>query len=228
MSEDLKTSHIRSFVRRQRSLTIKQNKIWEQLHSTFILPTDQGIVDFKKIFSTDKPFILEIGFGMGESFIQMAKNEPTHHFIGIEVHKPGVGKILEAIHKDSIQNIRIFYEDATHVLQYAIADESLDRIQIYFPDPWPKRRHHKRRLIQKNFITLLQTKLKKEGLLHLVTDDYNYAKHMLKTVETIPSFHHLVNSQQPFAPRPIWRPMTKFEKRAIQLGHPIFELLLQR
>ncbi len=157
----------------------------------------------------------------------MAKAEPGTAFIGVEVHRPGVGRLLHEIERQRIDNVRVFNADAVEVLEKAIPDGSLDRVLVFFPDPWHKKRHHKRRLVNESFVETVKRKLKQGGILHLATDWENYAEHMLEVVEKNPAFRNLAGTGK-FSPRPDYRPLTKFEQRGIRLGHGVWDLLYER
>jgi tRNA (guanine-N7-)-methyltransferase len=172
-------------------------------------------------------YILEIGFGMGQALLAMAQQNPQQNFIGIEVHRPGVGNLLSELEAQQINNVRVFCADAVEVLRYCIPDHFLSGINIFFPDPWPKKRHHKRRLIQTDFVLLLQQKLKSQGFLHLATDWQHYAEHMMAVLNTVPGFINAAGEGN-FMPRPENRPLTKFEQRGQQLGHEVWDLVFYR
>lgn len=215
---------IRSFVHRQKKLSKRQELALSTL-------TDQNLlsapIDFKKLFQREACTILEIGFGMGDSLLQQALQYPENNYLGIEIHRPGIALLLTQIEKFRLKNIKVIYADATEVLARSIPKQCLDWVQIFFPDPWPKTRHHKRRLIQTKFIALLHEKLKLNGKLHLATDWQDYAQQMLKVLENAPQWQNTAEKNQ-FTPRPSTRPVTKFEKRGQQLGHPIWDLIFLR
>jgi tRNA (guanine-N7-)-methyltransferase len=208
-------------VLRQGRMTKAQEKALEVLWPLYGLTPEQGLFDFRKIFNRDAKTIMEIGFGMGDALVEMAKNNPDVNFIGIDVHQPGIGSCLRGIHAAGLQNVRIICGDAVEVLKNHIADHTLDAVHIFFPDPWPKKRHHKRRLIQPSFIELLAHKLKKRGILHLATDWKPYAEHMRTVISAHPGFEGLSPSKEYIPPRPI----TKFERKAIQEGRTIQDLV---
>jgi len=215
---------IRSFVKRQGRMTPAQERALKNLWPIYGLSIRQGPINFKKIFNREVKTILEIGFGMGQSLIEMAVAEPETDFIGIEVHEPGAGAILNTIDILKLNNIRLYQEDAIDVLVECIPDKSLDIIQIFFPDPWPKKKHHKRRLIQIEFIHLLKTKLKLNGIIHLATDWENYAEHIEEIFSQIPEFKRIKETDAEY--RLITkRPKTKFEERGKKLGHTIWDFI---
>lgn len=212
---------IRSFVHRQKKLSQHQQLVFSALSDQNNLLTP---IDFKRLFERQACIILEIGFGMGNSLLEQALRHPENNYLGIEVHRPGIALLLTQIEKFKLKNIKVIYADATEILAHSIPNYSLDVVQIFFPDPWPKTRHHKRRLVQAKFIELLHEKLKLNGKLHLATDWQNYAQHMLKIMENTPQWQNTAEKNQ-FTPRPPTRPMTKFEKRGQQLGHAIWDLV---
>lgn len=184
-------------------------------------------LNFASLFAKDQATVLEIGFGMGASLLQMAQENPQTNYLGIEVHRPGVAKLLAGIEAQQLSNIRIICDDAVQVLKRHIEDASLDGVQIYFPDPWPKKRHHKRRLVQAEFIALICQKLKPEGFIHCATDWQEYAEQMLEVLSAEPSLTN-PHGDTGYAPRPRWRPLTKFEVRGQLRGHGIWDLLFTR
>ena len=185
------------------------------------------MIDPVAVFGRSAPLTLEIGFGNGESLVTLAAREPASDFIGIEVHHPGVGHLLLELERQGIVNVRIFTDDAIEVLKSCIPDHSLDRVLLLFPDPWPKKRHHKRRIVQPEFIRQLARKLVPGGILHMATDWENYAEHMLEKMSTAPEFRHsAVNGND--SPYPACRPVTKFERRGQRLGHRVWDLVFER
>ena len=196
---------------------------WEQ----WGLQHSDGPLNAADIFGRAGPLVLEIGFGMGQSLLAMAEAAPQSNFIGIEVHTPGVGKLIQGMEEHGVDNIRIYRHDAVEVLRDCIGEESLDTVQIFFPDPWHKRKHQKRRLIQPAFVEQLRTRLKPGGLLHLATDWEDYAKQMMKVLSAAPGYKNS-HAQGHYAPRPDYRPLTKFEKRGERLGHGVWDLMFVR
>ena len=170
--------------------------------------------------------VLEIGFGMGETTAAIARTNPEWNILAVDVYRPGVGALLRRIEQESLSNIRIVEWDAVEVLDHMIMRASLDAVHIYFPDPWPKKRHHKRRLIQQAFVELLVEKLSHGGILHLATDWPEYADQMLAACSSVPQLQNLAGAG--FSPRPPWRPQTKFESRGLRLGHPVADLIFQK
>ncbi len=215
---------IRSFVRREGRTTPSQQHALEKFSKDYVLCPKHPLV-FSNIFSNAHPVILEIGFGMGHSLVAQALANPNINFIGIEVHRPGIGALLASIVQHQLTNIRIIAEDATISLE-AFLEESLTGVQIFFPDPWPKKRHHKRRLVNTAFVTHLATKLKKNGYLHCATDWEPYAQWMVEAIEQTTLFCN--ESSKDVGTRTLDRPTTKFEKRGIRLGHEIYDLLFRK
>ena len=219
-----KKRRVQSFVRRDGRMTDAQKHALESLLPTFGLTLQNGLINFGQVFQRDAKCILEIGFGSGYSLLEMAHAHPEQNFIGVETHLPGIGTLLQDIAARELQNIRIYYADAVEVLDKCIPDASLDVIQIFFPDPWPKRKHHKRRLIQTAFVTSVIKKLKPGGSLHLATDLQEYAEHMMTVLSAIPALTNSAGLGQ-YAVRSAQRPIvTKFEQRGRQNGRAIFEL----
>lgn len=215
---------IRSFVRRDGRMTLAQSEAFERLWPLYGLELNDGEIAYEKIFQRVAPCILEIGFGSGYSLLAMAENKPDHNYIGIETHRPGIGTLLFNIETHATNNIRLYYADAVDVLTHCIPNQSLDGVQLFFPDPWPKRRHHKRRLIQPAFVKMLALKLKTGGALHLATDWQDYAAYMMKVLSQTENFINAAGKGQ-FAERSLNRPLvTKFEQRGEKEGRPIWEL----
>jgi tRNA (guanine-N7-)-methyltransferase len=215
---------IRSFVIRSGRMTDGQKAAFEKHWQIYGLELKQGLISQESVFGRSGELNIEIGFGMGDSLLEMCLENPDANFIGIEVHPPGVGRIMNRAAKEGITNLRVYMADARDVLAECVSDQSVDRIQVYFPDPWHKKKHHKRRLIQKEFIAVLQPKLKTGGILHLATDWQNYAEHMREVMESQPQFVNLAGEEQ-YSPRPDWRPETKFERRGHRLGHGVWDLI---
>ncbi|OTQ36823.1 tRNA (guanosine(46)-N7)-methyltransferase TrmB [Gilliamella apis] len=228
MSEQLNTNNqvteskrtIRSFVLRQGRLTKGQQQALTHLWPIYGIEYNATL---PIVFEDNKPVVFEIGFGMGASLIEMAKNAPSKNFLGIEVHKPGIGACLMAIEENQLSNLKVMCHDAVEVLENMIPDNSLDKVQIFFPDPWHKARHNKRRIIQPNFVALIHRKLKTDGILHLATDWQHYAEHMLEVLNQAEGFKNL-SATNDYIPRPEDRPITKFEKRGQNLGHGVWDL----
>lgn len=218
---------IRSFVLRQGRLTEAQDRAFELHWPRYGLEPLGTPRDFDAVFGRHADRVLEIGFGNGEALRFAAGNEAARDFIGIEVHRPGVGRLLNALADDGADNVRIYNHDAVEVLERDIADASLDEVRIWFPDPWPKKRHHKRRLVSPAFVRLLARKLRPGGLLHLATDWEAYAEHMWDVLDADHHFDNEAGARGWFA-RPAWRPETHFEARGVRLGHGVWDLLYRR
>lgn len=218
---------VKSYVKRSGKITLGQKKALQEFWIHYGLELQNTPYDLEQIFKRNARRILEIGFGSGQSLLQYAKNQPDTDFIGIEVYVPGLGTLLADLAKQNINNVRLFNYDAVLVLQQCIPDNSIDKILIFFPDPWPKKRHHKRRLIQSEFINLVSRKLKPQGVLHLATDWQDYATHMLEVLATKSEFENTAGPLQ-FSARPDYRPLTRFELRGQTLGHPIFDLIFKK
>ncbi len=217
---------IRSFVRREGRITPGQKRALQQLWPRYGLEPGQRI-DPVGIFRRRAPLTLEIGFGNGESLADMAAREPGTDFIGIEVHRPGVGHLLQALDGQALNNVRVFNEDAIKVLRDSLPDGCLDRLLLFFPDPWHKKRHHKRRIVQPAFVELVAGKLKPGGILHMATDWEDYAGHMLEVMNRSAEFRNCATDGQ-YSEKPDYRPVTKFERRGKKLGHGVWDLLFER
>jgi tRNA (guanine-N7-)-methyltransferase len=220
---------IRSFVRRAGRTADNHQAAFADLWPVFGLdvPALKKPIEFSQIFNRTAPVILEIGYGRGDSLRVMAQDNPEQDYLGIEVHQPGVACLLSAIRRLGLQNIRLINYDAVEILKNYISDDSLTGVQIFFSDPWPKTRHHKRRLIQPDFVDLLSKKVKKSGFVHLATDWVPYAEQMQEVFEASMDFQNRF-SEQGFSARPDTRPMTRFEKRGIELGHEVRDLIFDR
>ena len=216
---------IRSFVLRQGRFSPGQQRAYEMLMPRFGVPFSPENIDLEAVFGRKGPKILEIGFGMGETPARIAAENPENDYLGVEVHTPGVGALLKRIDEQALTNIRIVQHDAVEVVRQLLAPGSLDGIHVFFPDPWPKKRHHKRRLLQPAFAELLATRLAPGGYLHAATDWQEYAEHILATLSTVAS---LENPQGGFAVRPAARPETKFESRGRRLGHDSWDVIFRK
>ncbi len=223
----LSSFRIKSFALRQGRLSQAQQKALETHWPKFGLEVHNGLLDFTQLFNREAPTIVEIGFGMGKSLAEMAEANPQHNYIGIEVHRPGVGALLKLIHEKNLTNIRIFNHDAIEVLEQCIPKHSLAAVYLFFPDPWHKKRHHKRRILQPDFVRNIAQHLKIGGLFHMATDWENYAEHMMTIMTQSPHFRNIAG-QGKFTPRPDYRPLTKFEQRGQRLGHGVWDLIFER
>ncbi len=218
---------IRSFVRREGRLTEAQRRALDELQARWGAPVSDQPLDFTALFGRDAAVIMEIGFGNGESLAAMAAAEPDRNFLGIEVHRPGVGRLLNLVEEQGLQNVRVICHDAVDVLQKQIPDNSLAGLQLYFPDPWPKKRHHKRRIVQPEWVELVARKLSNGGELHMATDWENYAEHMLEVLEASPAFRNTAGAGR-YSPHRGRRPETKFERRGLRKGHGVWDLIYQK
>ena len=216
---------MRSFVLRAGRMGSGQVRALQTLGPQFLLPYAPALVDWDAQFGRQAPRVLEIGFGMGQATALIAAARPDVDFIGVEVHQPGVGALLREIGLQDLRNLRLVQHDAVDVLQHMVAPASLAGLHIYFPDPWHKKRHNKRRLIQPAFVAKLVRTLASGAYLHCATDWQPYAEQMLEVLSAEPT---LVNTAAGYAPKPDWRPLTKFEQRGLQLGHGVWDLLFTR
>ena len=224
---DGRMSHraIRSFVLRQGRMSDAQTRFLEAKMPEVGIAYRNARIDLAEVFGRQARQVVEIGFGMGDATARIAQALPDTDFVGIEVHGPGVGNLCKLIDTDRIPNLRIIQHDAVEVLQAMIVPDSLDGVHVFFPDPWPKKRHHKRRLIQPAFVALLASRLKPGGYIHCATDWEAYAIQMLEVLSAEPS---LANTAPDYAPRPDYRPLTKFEQRGLRLGHGVWDLVFRR
>ncbi|MEZ9926694.1 tRNA (guanosine(46)-N7)-methyltransferase TrmB [Vibrio breoganii] len=219
---------IRSFVRREGRLTKGQETALNECWPTMGIDYQNELLDWAQVFGNTNPVVLEIGFGMGASLIEMAKAAPEKNFIGIEVHRPGVGACLGLARDEGITNLRVMCHDAVEVFENMIQDGSLQTVQLFFPDPWHKKRHHKRRIVQVEFAEMLRSKLQMEtGIFHMATDWENYAEHMIEIMNQAPGFANIATDGD-YIPRPEERPLTKFEARGHRLGHGVWDIKYKR
>lgn len=223
--ERLSRRPVRSFVLRQGRMTDAQARFLARKLPEVGIPYRPGPIDFSAAFGRQAPLVVEIGFGMGDTTAQIAREMPDTNFLGVEVHSPGVGNLCKLIDTDCITNLRLIQHDAVEVLQDMVTPASLDGVHVFFPDPWPKKRHHKRRLIQSALVALLAGRLKPGAYLHCATDWEEYANQMLEVLSAEPQ---LENTSAGYAPRPDYRPLTRFEKRGIRLGHGVWDLIFRR
>lgn len=212
---------IRSFVRRGGRLSDAQQRGLD--NPLFMIPVTDHALDLGQIYHNDRPVILEIGFGMGHSLLAQAEAQPDLNFLGIEVHQAGIGSVISGIQAKQLTNIRLIDHDAVEIIKTHLQDDSLQGVQIYFPDPWPKKRHHKRRLVQSSFIELLKPKLRANGFIHCATDWQAYAEDMLSAFQQADWLANQ-SASQTYIERPDSRPLTKFEQRGLGLGHGIWDL----
>jgi tRNA (guanine-N7-)-methyltransferase len=218
---------IRSFVKREGRLTKGQQRALDELFPRYGISLQQGELDLDVLFGRQAFRVLEIGFGNGASLAEMAANHPENDYLGIEVHRPGVGNLLLQIEKQELTNIRVSNDDAVEVLEQQIPNTSLDAVYLFFPDPWHKKKHHKRRIVQTEFVQLVWCKLKPGGIFHMATDWENYAEHMLEVMTKAKGFEN-VASKGNYIARPDYRPLTKFEQRGHRLGHGVWDLIFEK
>jgi tRNA (guanine-N7-)-methyltransferase len=202
-----------------------QRRAYDALLVRYALPYSPAFIDLAASFGRVAPTLLEIGFGMGETTATIAQANPDTNTLGVEVHSPGVGALLKLIDERRLTNVRIVQHDAVEVVQHMLTPESLDAVHVFFPDPWPKKRHHKRRLLQPVFVALLASRLKPGGVLHVATDWQDYAEQVLGVLSAEPL---LENTAPGYAPHPAHRPPTKFEQRGVRLGHGVWDLMFRR
>ncbi len=218
---------IRSFVLRTGRMTAGQQRGMDEFWPKWGLTLDQGMINPVEVFEREAPLVLEIGFGMGDSLLEQAKTMSDHNFIGIEVHTPGVGRLMAEAGDAGLTNLRAYEDDAIEILKQCIPDGSLDLLQLFFPDPWHKKRHHKRRIVQAEFAQLVRQKLKVGGRFHMATDWENYAEHMVEVMQQADGYENTATDGD-YVPRPDSRPVTKFEKRGERLGHGVWDIIYRR
>jgi tRNA (guanine-N7-)-methyltransferase len=216
---------IRSYVLRQGRFSAAQQRAYQELLPRFGVPYRAAPLEWREVFGREAPVVAEIGFGMGETTARIAAANPGTDYLAIEVHSPGVGALLKKIGEEAIANIRVVQHDAVEVMRDMVPAGSLAAIHVFFPDPWPKKRHHKRRLLQRDFVELAVTRLAPGGVLHVATDWREYADEVLALLEATPG---LANTARGFAPRPDSRPETKFEQRGRRLGHGVFDIVFRK
>lgn len=208
-------------------MTVAQERAWRESWPSLGIENGDEQIDFAAAFGRDAPVSLEIGFGNGESLVALACAHSDRNYLGLEVHAPGVGHLLLRCEAEKLQNVRVICDDAVQVLQRRVANESLDELLLYFPDPWPKKRHHKRRIVQPGFVDLVARKLKPGGLLRMATDWQPYAEHMLATADACAALQNQAATGA-YVDRPDSRPVTRFEKRGQRLGHGVWDLAFAR
>lgn len=226
MTEELRHRPIRSYVVRGGRLTPSQEEAINTLWPVYGLENDQGLINREGVFERSAELVFEIGFGMGDSLVAMAAEHPERDYIGIDVHPPGIGTLLRDIKNADLKNLRVMQGDAMEVLKTCFADKELDRVQIFFPDPWHKKRHHKRRMIQPAFVSDLATKMRSGGILHLATDWKNYAEQMMEVMTASEEFVNLAGEGKYAEEHE--RVETKFERRGRRLGHGVWDLLFEK
>jgi tRNA (guanine-N7-)-methyltransferase len=216
---------IRSYVLRQGRVSDAQRRAYYALLQVYGISYQPETMDLPRLFGRRAPCILEIGFGMGETTAEIAAAHPEKDYLAIEVHTPGVGALLKQLDERGLSNVRIVQHDAAEVLEHMIAPGTLTGVHLFFPDPWPKKRHHKRRLVQPAFANLVATRLAPGGYFHAATDWEDYARHILEVLSAEPL---LENTAAAYAPRPDYRPLTKFEQRGLRLGHGVWDIVFRR
>ncbi len=226
MTEAKHHRKIQSFVKRSGRLSKGQSLGLNELWSNFGIDVDSSTLDFEEIFSNQNDVTLEVGFGNGDSLLEMAIQEPNQNFLGIEVYEAGVGRLINEANKKNVGNLKVIKEDAVEVLENNVADDSISNFQLFFPDPWHKKRHHKRRIVQMGFLDLLSKKLKSNGTAHIATDWQDYAEHIMETLESHPHFKNLAGDHI-YSERPEYRPLTKFENRGQKLGHGVWDIIFR-
>ena len=226
LAEGQEIPRIKSFIRRIGRMTTAQKQALDTLWETYCLDPEVSY-NFTEVFARSAPIILEIGFGNGESLAKTAALNPDKDYIGIEVHKPGVGNLLAQLERQGITNVRVFYHDAIDVLEKCIPAHSVSAVHLFFPDPWHKRKHHKRRIVRPSFVRLIAQKLVAGGYFHSATDWQHYARHILKILTAADQFANQ-SPDQTYCSRPDYRPLTKFEQRGLRLGHGVWDLIFKR
>ncbi|KAA0017189.1 tRNA (guanosine(46)-N7)-methyltransferase TrmB [Salinicola corii] len=220
---------IKSYVLRAGRMTAAQERGLKDAWPKWGLTLADGRQDLEQLFGRQAPCVVEIGFGMGKSLVEQAERHPETDFIGIEVHAPGVGKLLDEADKRGLTNLRVYREDALAVLADCLPEASIDTLQLFFPDPWPKKKHHKRRIVQLPFVELVRSRLEPGGKLHMATDWQGYAEFMAEVMAEAPGFINTAPvATAPFVERPDFRPLTKFEQRGERLGHGVWDLIYRR
>ncbi|WP_020679478.1 tRNA (guanosine(46)-N7)-methyltransferase TrmB [Marinobacterium rhizophilum] len=228
MTEDQKPMRaVRSFVLRAGRMTEGQQRGLDEAWPEMGLEVAGGMIEPAAVFGREAPLVLEIGFGMGDSLLQMARQMPEKNYIGIEVHRPGVGRLLNNARTEGLGNIRVYAEDAVEVLAKCIPDGSLDCLQLFFPDPWHKKKHNKRRIVQPAFAQTVRSKLKIGGQFHMATDWENYAEHMMEVMSAAEGYRNIAGAGE-YSPQPDFRPVTKFQNRGEKLGHGVWDLIFER
>ena len=227
MRPEYREKSIRSYVVRAGRMTEAQRKAFEVSWPVYGLKLADGAIDTDFVFGRTGQKVLEIGFGMGTSLIEMAVASPNIDFIGVEVHPPGVGTLMNSARIEDLSNLRVYLADANDVLEECFATQSIDRLQLYFPDPWHKKKHNKRRIVKSTFVQQVRAKLRSGGILHMATDWQHYADQMMETLSEAEGFENCAGAGQ-YSERPSYRPITKFEKRGEKLGHGVWDLVFKK
>jgi tRNA (guanine-N7-)-methyltransferase len=217
---------IQSFVKRSGRLSKAQSTGLNELWDDFGVNINEKTLNFAELFLTKNDITLEVGFGNGDSLLEMAIQQPDQNFLGIEVYEAGVGRLINEASKNNLSNLKIIKEDAVEILTNNISDNSLSHFQLFFPDPWHKKKHHKRRIVQTSFLDLLSKKLKNNRIAHIATDWENYAEHIMDTLESHPHFKNCAGDHI-YSERPKNRPLTKFENRGQKLGHGVWDIIFK-
>ena len=217
---------IQSFVKRSGRLSKAQSTGLNELWGDYGVNINEKILNFDELFLNKNDITLEVGFGNGDSLLEMAIQQPDQNFLGIEVYEAGVGRLINEASKNNLSNLKIIKEDAVEILTNNISDNSLSCFQLFFPDPWHKKKHHKRRIVQVSFLDLLSKKLKNNGIAHIATDWENYAEHIMDTLESHPHFKNCAGDHI-YSERPKNRPLTKFENRGQKLGHGVWDIIFK-
>ena len=215
---------IQSFVRRSGRISKAQSIGLNELWHDYGVDLNEKKLDFNKLFLSKNNVTLEVGFGNGDSLLEMAIDQPNQNFLGIEVYEAGVGRLINEANKNKLSNLKIIKDDAVEVLTNNILDNSISNFQLFFPDPWHKKKHHKRRIVQISFLDLLSKKLKKDGVVHIATDWENYAEHIMELLESHSHFKNCAGDHM-YSLRPKNRPLTKFENRGQKLGHGVWDII---
>ena len=215
---------IQSFVRRSGRISKAQSIGLNELWHDYGVDLNEKKLDFNKLFLSKNNVTLEVGFGNGDSLLEMAIDQPNQNFLGIEVYEAGVGRLINEANKNKLSNLKIIKDDAVEVLTNNILDDSISHFQLFFPDPWHKKKHHKRRIVQISFLDLLSNKLKKDGVVHIATDWENYAEHIMELLESHSHFKNCAGDHM-YSLRPKNRPLTKFENRGQKLGHGVWDII---
>ncbi|MGH8580436.1 MAG: tRNA (guanosine(46)-N7)-methyltransferase TrmB [Gammaproteobacteria bacterium] len=215
---------VRSYVRREGRITAAQQRALATIAKRYLIPAGDDPLVFDAVFKRSAPRLLEIGCGAGETLVFLAENHPENDYIGVEVYRPALGRLLQAIHSRTLNNVRLFADDVVWVLSHRIPERTLEAVYLFFPDPWPKRKHHRRRLLQPGVVEILQNALSEQGRLFIATDWDDYAVHIQKVIAQGTGLSNLAGDAV-YAPRPRWRPLTRYESRARKLGHNIREFV---
>jgi len=227
MSEELPHRRIRSFVRREGRMTPAQQRALDELWPHYGADLPDGYIDPASLFARRAPLHVEIGFGNGETLLHMARAHPEVNYLGIDVHRPGAGRLILKLHSEALDNVRVICADATEVFDRHLPAGAVDAVYVFFPDPWPKKRHHKRRLLQPAFIRILLHVMKHGGMLYLATDWQHYAEHMIELLSSTPALEN-INGRGNFSARFPDRPLTRFEQRGRDAGHGVWDLAFRR